>query len=159
MSYTEADHRSAHDKSFILDLFPDTPFYASLLDAAVAAQLGQVHEETAPALRLLESAGLHWVDEIDPFDGGPFVGAPTARVLPILNTVRGLLLEGAPGEDAPLAIVSSEEGGAFRAVATPAECEDREVRIGKEAQERLGVAAGDEVAWTPLARRSEARGG
>ena len=38
MSYTEADHRSASDKSFMLDLFPDTPFYASLLDAEVAAR-------------------------------------------------------------------------------------------------------------------------
>jgi hypothetical protein len=31
MSYSEADHRSAADKSFVLDLFPATPFYASLL--------------------------------------------------------------------------------------------------------------------------------
>ncbi|MFI5316383.1 MAG: arginine N-succinyltransferase [Myxococcota bacterium] len=153
MSYTEADHRSATDKSFILDLFPDTPFYASLLDAGVAAQLGQVHAETAPALHLLESAGLHWIDEIDPFDGGPFVGAPTARVTPIRETARGALAEGAPPEGAAPAIVSSEDGGAFRAVAAPAARSGAEIWIGKEARDRLGVSAGEEVAVTPLPRR------
>jgi arginine N-succinyltransferase len=152
MSYTEADHRSASDKSFILDLFPDTPFYASLLDAEVAAQIGQVHEEAAPALKLLEAAGLHWIDEIDPFDGGPFVGAPTARVTPIQRTVRGTLADGAPPDGAAPAIVSSEESGEFRAVAAPAACDGKEVHVGKEARDRLGLATGDEVAVTPLPR-------
>jgi arginine N-succinyltransferase len=152
MSYTEADHRSATDKSFVLDLFPDTPFYASLLDAEVAAQIGQVHPETAPALRLLEAAGLHWIDEIDPFDGGPFIGAPTGRVLPIEHTVRGVVAEGAPATSAPPAIVSTEEGGGFRAVAAAADREGAEVRVAKEARERLGIGPGDEVALTPLPR-------
>jgi arginine N-succinyltransferase len=53
MSYDAADRLSAEDKTFILDLFPTTPFYASLLDDDAVAELGQVHEETRPALRLL----------------------------------------------------------------------------------------------------------
>jgi len=154
MSYGEADHKSAADKSFILDLFPDTPFYASLLDAEVALQLGKVHEEAAPALRLLEVAGLHWIDEIDPFDGGPFVGAPTARVFPIQQTVRLALADGALPEGAPPAIVSSEEGGEFRALAAPALRDGAALRLGKEARERLGVVAGDEVTLTPMPRSS-----
>jgi arginine N-succinyltransferase len=159
MSYAEADHRSATDKSFILDLFPDTPFYASLLDAGVAAQLGQVHEEAAPALRLLEQAGLHWIDEIDPFDGGPFVGAPTARVTPIRETVRLGLSEAPLPDGAVPAIVSSEEGGGFRAVAAPAFRDGTALRLGKEAQELLGVTPGDEVTLTPLPRsKGTARG-
>ena len=154
MSYSEADHRSAGDKSFILDLFPDTPFYAALLDARVAAQIGRVHDEAAPALRLLEAAGLHWIDEIDPFDGGPFVGAATARVLPVAQTERGVVAETAPAANAPTAIVSTEEGGGFRAVVAAVEREGGELRIAKEARERLGVLAGDEAALTPLPRPS-----
>jgi arginine N-succinyltransferase len=152
MSYTEADHRSASDKSFILDLFPSTPFYASLLDAEVAAQMGQVHDETVPALRLLEAAGLHWVDEIDPFDGGPFVGAETAQVTPVRETVRGVLADGVPSEGAPAGILSTEEGGGFRAVAAPAERSGDQVRIAKEARKRLGLNTGEEVTVTPLPR-------
>lgn len=158
MSYSEADHRSATDKSFILDLFPDTPFYASLLDAQVAAQLGQVHEEAAPALRLLEQAGMHWIDEIDPFDGGPFVGALTSRVHPIQQTVRLGLSDAPLPAESPPAIVSSEEGGGFRAVAAPAYRDGTALRLGKEARDRLGVVPGDEVTLTPLPRSSAKTG-
>ncbi len=150
MSYTDADHRSASDKSFVLDLFPATPFYASLLDADVAEQLGDVHSEAKPALRLLEKAGLHWIDEIDPFDGGPFVSAPVARIVPVQQTVVGRLVEGAPDEGAPPAILSSEEGGVFRAVAMAATRQADSIRIPKEARKRLELSLGDEIGWTPL---------
>jgi arginine N-succinyltransferase len=159
MSYAEADRLSARDKSFVLDLFPDTPFYASLLDAAVAAELGEVHEETVPALRLLEAAGLAWVDEIDPFDGGPFVGAETAKVIPIRETARGRLAEGEPPEGAPPAILATEEHGEFRAVAAPAVREGAEVRIDKEARERLEIATGEEVTVTPMPRPAKGSAG
>jgi arginine N-succinyltransferase len=151
MSYTEADRRSASDKSFVLDLFPATPFYASLLDAGVAAQLGLVHEEAKPALRLLEKAGMHWIGELDPFDGGPFVGAPVAKLLPVQRTVRGLQLgESAPEPDAAPAIVSTEEGGAFRALAVIATRVGDELRIPKDARSQMGLDVGDEIALTPL---------
>ncbi len=150
MSYTEADRRSASDKAFILDLFPDTPFYASLLDAPVLEELGQVHPDTRPALRLLEKAGLRWIGEIDPFDAGPFVGAAVDRVIPIRETVPGRVAEGVPDEGASAVILSTEEGGAFRAVVAPATRKGSEVRISKEARDRLELSTGEEVHVTPL---------
>ncbi len=161
MSYTDADRLSATDKTFILDLFPDVPFYASLLDADVAALLGQVHEEAGPALRLLERAGLGWIGEIDPFDGGPFVGAATDEVVPVRETFSSPLDAEAPGEESPTAIVSSEEGGGFRAVIAAIERTGVGVRVAKDAQERLEIGAGDEVACTPLpahSKQGESRG-
>ena len=150
MSYGEADRRSASDKSFVLDLFPSTPFYASLLDPEVAAQIGHVHAEAMPALHLLEKAGLHWIDEIDPFDGGPFVAAPVSRIVPVQQTVVGRLVEGVPDEDSAPVILSTEEGGVFRAVAIAATRDADAIRIPKEARKRLGISAGDEIGWTPL---------
>jgi len=150
MSYSEADHLSARDKSFVLDLFPATPFYASLLDANVTERLGEVHGEAKPARRLLEKAGLHWIDEIDPFDGGPFVSAPVVRIVPVQQTIIGQLAEGAPDEGAAPAILSSEEGGVFRAVAMAATREADAIRIPKEARMRLDLSVGDEIGWTPL---------
>jgi arginine N-succinyltransferase len=158
MSYSEADHLSARDKSFVLDLFPATPFYASLLDADVTEQLGDVHDEARPALRLLEKAGLHWIDEIDPFDGGPFVSAPVARIVPVQQTIVGQLAEGAPDEGAAPAILSSEAGGVFRAVAMPATREASAIRIPKDARTRLELSLGDEIGWTPLPPAHERRG-
>ncbi|MEX2207447.1 MAG: arginine N-succinyltransferase [Myxococcota bacterium] len=150
MSYTEADHRSAFDKSFVLDLFPATPFYASLLDADVAAQLGHVHDEAKPALRLLEQAGLHWIDELDPFDGGPFVAAELARAVPVRKTVFGQVADDAPPDSAEPAILSIEHGGEWNAVAMRASREADAIHVPEEGRKRLGLSPGDAVAWTPL---------
>jgi arginine N-succinyltransferase len=154
MSYADADRRSADDKTFILDLFPDTPFYAALLPERVASQLGQVHREAQPAMRLLEAAGLHWIGEIDPFDAGPFVGAAVSEVIPIRDTKMGRLADeadGEPADDDLVYIASSEENGpGFRAVACRAALDDGSVRLPKEAIRRLGLGPGDEVTLTPL---------
>ncbi len=150
MSYAQADHLSASDKSFVLDLFPATPFYASLLDAEVASQLGHVHEEAKPALRLLEQAGLHWIDELDPFDGGPFVAAMVARVVPVQKTVLGRVAEAAPSASSKPAILSTEQDGVFRAVAMEASREADAICVPEEGRKRLGLSVGEAVGWTPL---------
>jgi arginine N-succinyltransferase len=160
MSYAEADRRSARDKSFILDLFPATRFYATLLPEEVARQIGQVHPDALPALRLLEQAGLTWIGEIDPFDAGPFFGAAVEDVLPVRGTVQGTLRCDAPPEDAERWIAHVEGCEGFRAVATPAAHREGRVSIVKEARERLGVCTGETVWLTPLpARRKAASGG
>jgi arginine N-succinyltransferase len=158
MAYAEADRRSSGDKTFILDLFPRTEFYASLLDAEVARQIGEVHAETAPALHLLERAGLRWTGQVDPFDAGPYVGARTAEVLPIRETAVGWLIDGEPLDGSARAIVATEEAGVFRAVAAPASIEGTAVLVAKEARERLGVSTGDEVSLTPLPAPRRRRG-
>lgn len=155
MSYAEADRLSATDKGFILDLFPETPFYTTLLPERVVNELGQVHPEARPAMRLLESAGLYWIGEIDPFDAGPFVGAATSEVIPIRDTVLGRLAgEPLAGDiDAGDPFIASSEAGerGFRAVATHARMtESGEVELPVEAAKRLGVAEGAEIFLTPL---------
>jgi len=150
MEYDEADRLSSTDKSFILELFPSVPFYASLLDEAALAELGQVHPAARAALRLLEQAGLRWIGEIDPFDAGPFYGAPIAKVIPIEQTQTLHLAAGEPADDAPACIIASEEGGDFRALACRAETSQDELRLSKEAIRRLGASRGDPLTRTPL---------
>jgi arginine N-succinyltransferase len=150
LSYAEADRRSASDKSFILDLFPSTPFYATLLDEEVSAELGRVHPEARPALRLLERAGFRWIGEIDPFDAGPFYGARQSEIVPIAELARFVVSDAPVPADAEPAIVATEHGGQFRAVATPASARGDALCISPEARMRLGISAGDPVARTRL---------
>jgi arginine N-succinyltransferase len=150
ISYAEADRRSATDKSFILELFPNTPFYATLLPPEVAAQIGKVHPETVPAVRLLESAGLRFIAEIDPFDAGPFYGAAMDEVFPIRDTITAELDSGSPPDDAALAILSTVQDGQFRAVAAPCMRENGAVIVPKDVCRRLHLRGGGEIAWTPL---------
>jgi arginine N-succinyltransferase len=158
MSYQEADRRSATRKQFILDLFPKTRFYATLLEPEVASQLGKVHPEARPAVRLLEQAGFHWTGEIDPFDAGPFFGAATRDVIPIRDTLRDVVAEEGSDEEAPPWIASVEDAAGFRAVATRAALEGDRVRLPKEALEKLDVQAGGAVALTPLPASARSRG-
>jgi len=157
MSYAEADRRSTTDKSFILELFPDVPFYASLLDDAVVEQLGQVHEAARPALALLEAAGMRWIGEIDPFDAGPFFGAATSEIVPIRESSLRAVSPGEPPDDAPQCIAASGYGADFRAVSTAAAVELDVVCLTKNARRRLGVDVGDEVQVTPQPPRSGRR--
>lgn len=161
LAYEEADRRSATDKDFILELFPDTTFYATLLEPDVRAKLGQVHAEAQPAVRLLEQAGLHWNGQIDPFDAGPFYAAATDDVVPVRDTEVLSLADDEPRADAAVAIASAGIGTVFRAVASPAEIEGERLSLPRDAWKRLEIEPGQEVAWTPLpgaAQGGSARG-
>ena len=153
LDYEEADRRCSVDKSFIKDLFPDEKLYASLMDPSVASQLGEVHEETGPALRLLEQAAFRWNGQIDPFDAGPYYAARTDDVSPIRTTLRETVGAGEPGEEARPRIVSAGQGLTFRAVVAPVERHRvGVVRVAKDARRRIGVSEGDSVAITPAPR-------
>jgi len=150
MSFTEADRYSAQDKSFILDLFPDTPFYAALLEDEVAMEIGEVHPDARPALELLKRAGLRWTGEIDPFDAGPMYGAPLSEVTPVCDTCFGAIAPREPGPHSELHIIAVDTGQRFRAVAAAATQAADGIRISKEARTRLAVEDGDETSLTPL---------
>jgi arginine N-succinyltransferase len=83
LPYQEADMLSQTNKEFIESLFPEEDIYLSLLDAKARLVLGRVGEATKPAQHLLEGIGFEYLEEVDPFDGGPHYGAKTKDVLPI----------------------------------------------------------------------------
>jgi arginine N-succinyltransferase len=150
MSYEQADRRSATRKQFILDLFPQTTFYATLLDADVVAQLGRVHAETLPAVRLLEQAGFRWNGEIDPFDAGPFYAAATRNVVPIQETRACAVAALEDDADALPWIASVEDAAGFRAVATRAALEADQILLPEAARKTLGISEGETASLTPL---------
>lgn len=83
LPYQEADLISQGNKEFIRSLFPEEDIYMCLLDAKARLVLGRVGEQTKPAQHLLESIGFKYLEEVDPFDGGPHFGADFNEILPI----------------------------------------------------------------------------
>ena len=76
LDFDEADRLTGlGQKSFIGELMPKYPIYAPFLSEAARACIGQVHEQTRPALAMLQKEGLRWEGYIDIFDGGPTVEA------------------------------------------------------------------------------------
>jgi arginine N-succinyltransferase len=76
LPYQEADLFSQTHKEFISALFPQDEIYLCLLDSQARSVLGRVGEQTKPAQHLLESIGFEYIDEVDPFDGGPHFECP-----------------------------------------------------------------------------------
>jgi len=74
IEFTLADYLTGiGNKGFIADLMPKMPIYVNLLSAEAQAVIGQVHEQTKPALKLLENEGFSCRHYVDIFDAGPTV--------------------------------------------------------------------------------------
>jgi arginine N-succinyltransferase len=153
LSYREADRLSARSKQFIADLFPRDPVYATLFPANVQAVIGHTSETAKAALRILEEVGFHELNQVDPFDGGPYVGAARDAIVSVRDR-RRLVLPGLPWErslpaGARLALLSAEGRLGFRATVVPTG-ELGAPLVSKASREALGVSAGDQVSVTPL---------
>lgn len=66
---------------------PKLPIYINLLSDEAQAVIGKVHENTKPALRLLQKEGFICRDYVDIFDAGPTVECDLNNI----DTVRTVL--------------------------------------------------------------------
>lgn len=80
MDYHEADILSRNNKEFILSLFPSENIYETLLPMDARNAIGKVGNDTLPVKKMLESIGFKYVDEVDPFDGGPHYRCPLKEI-------------------------------------------------------------------------------
>jgi arginine N-succinyltransferase len=72
MDFAEADYLTGiGKKSFVAELMPKHPLYSSFLSPEAQAVIGETHELTRPARRLLEQEGFRFEGHVDIFDAGP----------------------------------------------------------------------------------------
>jgi len=150
LSFREADILSARDKEFIRALFPDTPLYTFLLPEEVRASLGAVGENTRGAVRLLEQAGMKFLKHIDPFDGGPYYGAPTHQLLPVQQVSAYALSVGEPTAERTRQYLLACEDDGFRAVRADAEVQRGRLIVRAAALQALGANSRVKVNAVPL---------
>jgi len=153
LSYREADRLSARTKQFISDLFPQDPVYATLFPEAVQAVIGRPNDSAVAAVHILEKIGFRYLNQVDPFDGGPYYGAARDAITSVRER-RELVLPGSPPKSAdskqgPLVLLSAEGELGFRATVVPLDAEHSPV-VTKACREVLGVKSGNRVSVTPL---------
>jgi arginine N-succinyltransferase len=103
LTFRKADRMSTKDKEFIRALFPDVPLYTCMLPLEVQEEIGKVGPETVGAVRLLKKIGLRFLNQIDPFDAGPYYGARIDDVCLVRDTRKVRLIpDGRSGEAAPV---------------------------------------------------------
>ena len=156
LPYQEADLLSQSHKEFISSLFPEDDIYLCLLDAKARAVLGRVGEFTKPAQHLLESIGFEYLDEVDPFDGGPHYGCDTADILPIKQGRRLRVTEfkDASYKGQGLMATMRDE---FRSTVVNYDLRGDEVAIPAKSRALLDLENDEDVFLTPFSFKASAR--
>jgi arginine N-succinyltransferase len=152
LSYEEADRFSRTSSEFITSLFPEAEIYVSLLPAEARRLIGRVSPAAKPAMGMLERLGFRHFDEVDPFDGGPYLEADRDEVRPIRETRRctlGGVLSDDMANDTCELLVACPDGEAFRLVRCTTHVDGDQVWIEAAAMEALRVEAGAEIGLTP----------
>ncbi len=149
-----ADYLSVVDKRFIGDLMPRHPIYIPLLPPEAQAVIGKVHDETAPALHLLESEGFAFSGMVDIFEAGPIVRCARDRIRTVHDSRLALVARVVKTIDNDIPYLASNVRQNFRA------CQTRlhlppigGIEITEETAAALGVSAGDTVRYIPLRSR------
>lgn len=157
MEFSQADYLSGvGNKAFIAELMPKFPIYLPLLPGEARAVIGRVHDNTAPALKMLQSEGFNFNGLVDIFDGGPLVEAFIHNIRTVRESLnRHVLISRKPiNLDVPSeerVMVSNRSFRDFRVTTIPIRCINPDtVSMPAEVAEALDVSSGDLVRLAPL---------
>lgn len=152
MEFSQADVLSGlGNKAFIAELMPKYPIYLPMLPGPARSVIGQVHENTAPALKMLQAEGFNFNGLVDIFDGGPVVEAFVHNIRTVRESVnRKVVITSKPVNlDVPSServMISNRSFRDFRLTTIPIDCVGPDtVSLPAEVAETLRVDAGDLV--------------
>ncbi|ART81931.1 arginine N-succinyltransferase [Oceanisphaera profunda] len=138
-------------KGFIADLMPKFPIYVNLLSKAARDVIGITHNNTRPALHLLEEEGFTWRGYVDIFDAGPSVECELSQIRSVRNS-RQYTVKIGDVSQGNQHLISNTQFADFRALITEVELvgeSDKDglltVTLTKEVAKLLKVTKGDRV--------------
>ncbi|WP_258240989.1 arginine N-succinyltransferase [Pseudidiomarina homiensis] len=145
MDFNQADYLTGiGEKAFVAELMPTFPLYVKMLEPEAQAVIGKVHENTRPALRMLENEGFRFRGYVDIFDAGPTVEVEVANIKSVRESRRLHVRIGEPSADnAQRFIVCNTRVSDFRAGQANVEIQDDHLLISPTAAQALRLAEGD----------------
>jgi arginine/ornithine N-succinyltransferase beta subunit len=93
IDFPKADYLSLINKRFIADLMPKHPIYTPLLSEAAQKVIGQPHEQSRPALKLLEAEGFRFSGMVDIFEAGPTITCPLMEIRAVRESKAAVVAE------------------------------------------------------------------
>tara|TARA_B100001248_G_scaffold54751_1_gene36180 strand:- start:7292 stop:8308 length:1017 start_codon:yes stop_codon:yes gene_type:complete len=150
LPYAEADQISQTNKEFITSLFPREDIYISLLEAKARLDVGRIAEATEPAKHMLEKIGFHYLNEVDPFDGGPHYGAKLKEIRVVQNTrVLQLAFDETDKFEGQAIVAAITESG-FVATTSAYAIQEDKVSLPAHTKKLLQIVEGQEVYLCPI---------
>ncbi|MFD2176991.1 arginine N-succinyltransferase [Veronia pacifica] len=152
IDFTLADYLTGiGQKGFIADLMPKLPIYVNLLSEEARAVIGQVHEKTRPALKMLEKEGFTCRGHVDIFDAGPTVECLRQNISSVRRsfTATAEITDHSSAQDY---LISNTDFAGFRATAAKIGVDQERNRalISKEVANALHLVDGDSVRLVSL---------
>ena len=146
MDFPTADHLVGEgNKSFIAELMPKHPIYVLFLPADAQAAIGQPHENSRQALRLLEDEGFLYENYIDIFDAGPTVECRRDQIRAVRESVERPA-HVTPDLDASTRhIVSNTRVREFRCCLAPLKLEPERAVLTADTAAALQITEGEPV--------------
>ena len=126
------------------------PHFSALRKRLSAGAIGEVGEDTRGALRILEQAGLRYLNQIDPFDGGPYYGCAVNEIVPVRSCSSYRASAGPPPGGAARFLIARQDARGYRALVSTAEMRKGQIILAPRIFEILKIHEGDQVDCVPL---------
>ena len=150
MGFPKAETLTSESKKFIAELMPRHPIYIPLLPAEAQAVIGQVHDSTKPAMKLLQEQGFEFRKLVDIFDGGPTMHCELPNIKEISSSRTGTFTAiNDLAADTPKFFLANCQMD-FRCSIEPAQINDQSVTLTAETAQRMGLSLGDAVRVSKL---------
>src|SRR3954467_3592385 len=143
--FPNADYLSMVNKKFIADLMPTHPIYIPLLPKEAQEAIGQVQEQTRPAVKILEEEGFKSSGMVDIFDAGPILSAKRDAVRAVKESSKAPIIEitNEPIESEIYMVGTARPE--FRAAKGNIQIAEKGVRINSALALALGARVGEQV--------------
>lgn len=156
MDFPKADYLSSTDKQFIADLMPNCPIYIPLLPEEAREVIGNVHEHTKPALKMLQDEGFRHSGMVDIFEAGPIIVANRNKIRIVRESIETTIREIASDQLLSVNHIVAAVDEEFRAcVGSVAHTADGGARIEARVAEALKLRIGDRIRFGPLRPSAE----
>lgn len=146
VEFPQADYLTGmSEKQFISDLMPEYPIYSTMLPQSARDAIGEVHEQTKPAKKLIEREGFHFSSYVDLFDGGPTMRCQFKNIRSVKNSRVAQVSAIVPEVNSDLYIIGTRQLDYRCVLAGLRMNEDGSVNITEETAQALNVAEGDSL--------------
>lgn len=153
IDFAHADYLTGvGQKAFVAELMPKHPVYIDFLPPEAQAVIGQTHENTRPAVAMLESEGFRYEGYVDIFDAGPTVQTYTSEIRAVKEsaTVAARLADPLPEGDKNFYLVSNDSLAGFRVVLAETLAPTHEILLTPEQAQALNVEEGGHLRCVAL---------
>jgi arginine N-succinyltransferase len=152
LDYHRADRLSIKNKEFMLSLLPKEKIYCTLFSPEIQKVVGTPGAGGKVSLGMLKKLGFKFLEQVDPFDGGPYYGAELKKVALVKRTRKERFASSGTLDltYGLKAVVLHEIKGEVRGCISDYKIQKGKVRLPDLTKRLLKLEENDQVILTPL---------